>query len=79
MIPIGSKIGLDPAKVKQVLECNQYASEVRQDVVEAHELGIRGVPFFLVDRKYAVSGAQYSKVFLETLEKAFTDRRKESP
>lgn len=79
LMRIGSEIGLDPAEVKQVLESNQYAGEVRQDVAEAHELGIRGVPFFLVDRKYAVSGAQDSKVFLETLEKAFTAWRKENP
>jgi len=76
---IGSEIGLDPAEVKQVMESNQFASEVRQDVAEAHELGIRGVPFFLMDRKYAVSGAQDSKVFLETLEKAFIAWRKENP
>jgi predicted DsbA family dithiol-disulfide isomerase len=76
---IGSEIGLDPAEVKQVLESNQYADEVREDIAEAHELGIRGVPFFLLDRKYAVSGAQDSKVFLETLEKAFTAWRKENP
>ncbi|MBV5348351.1 DsbA family protein, partial [bacterium] len=76
---IGSEIGLDPTEVKQVLESDQYAIEVRQDVAEAHELGIRGVPFFLLDRKYAVSGAQDSKVFLETLEKAFTAWRKKNP
>lgn len=76
---IGSEIGLDPAEVKQVLESNQYADEVQQDVTDAHKLGIRGVPFFLVDRKYAVSGAQDSKVFLDTLEKAFAAWRKENP
>lgn len=76
---IGNEIGLDPADVKQVLESNQYTDEVRQDVADAHKLGIRGVPFFLVDRKYAVSGAQDSKVFLETLEKAFIVWRKENP
>ena len=79
LMHLGSGISLDPAEVKQVLESNQYADEVRQDVAEAHKLGVRGVPFFLVDRKYAVSGAQDSKVFLETLEKAFTAWRKENP
>ena len=79
LIRIGNEIGLDPVEVKQVLEGNQYANEVRQDIAEAHQLGVRGVPFFLFDRKYAVSGAQDSKVFLESLEKAFTAWRKENP
>lgn len=76
---IGSEIGLDPSEVMTVLESNQYADEVRQDIAEARQLGVRGVPFFVFDRKYALSGAQDSQVFLETLEKAFAAWRKENP
>ena len=79
LMRIGSEIGLNPDEVKQVLESDQYAGEVRQDVAEAHQLGVRGVPFFLFDRKYAVSGAQDSNVFLESLGKAFAAWRKENP
>jgi protein disulfide-isomerase len=40
-------------------------------VVEAQELGIRGVPFYVMDHKYGVSGAQSSDVFLQTLNTSF--------
>ena len=47
------------------------AEEVRKDIAEARHLGVNGVPYFVIDRKYAVSGAQEMSVFLETLKKAY--------
>jgi protein disulfide-isomerase len=44
---------------------------VRADIEEAQNIGVRGVPFFVMDRAYAVSGAQLVEVFTETLEKTF--------
>ena len=66
----GVAIGLDANEMKQVLSTNAYADAVKHDIDEAQQLGIRGVPFFVFDEKYAVSGAQPVEVFLETLEKA---------
>jgi predicted DsbA family dithiol-disulfide isomerase len=79
LVQLGEKIGLDAGALKSALESNQFADEVREDIYEAQQFGIRGVPFFVFNRKYAVSGAQDSKVFLETLEKAFAEWRKENP
>ena len=79
LVQIGVEIGLDATEVKNVLESDQYTDEVRRDIYEAHQVGVRGVPFFVFDNKYAVSGAQESKVFLEVLEKAFPAWRKENP
>jgi predicted DsbA family dithiol-disulfide isomerase len=45
-------------------------------VYEAKQVGVRGVPFFVFNRKYAVSGAQESQLFLQTLEKSFTEFQK---
>jgi len=67
---LGVAIGLDANEMKQVLSTNAYADAVKHDIDEAQQLGIRGVPFFVFDEKYAVSGAQPVEVFLETLEKA---------
>jgi len=67
---LGVAIGLDANEIKPVLATNAYADAVRHDIDEAGQLGIRGVPFFVFDEKYAVSGAQAVEVFLETLEKA---------
>ncbi|GAB4491717.1 MAG: DsbA family oxidoreductase [Saprospiraceae bacterium] len=71
---ISAEIGLDPGEVKKVLAGNDFAAEVEKDIEEARQFRISGVPFFVFDRKYAVSGAQDSKVFLETLQKAFADK-----
>jgi predicted DsbA family dithiol-disulfide isomerase len=79
LVEIGEAIGLSPAETKSVLESDQYAKEVHYDIAEARQIGVNGVPFFVFDRKYAVSGAQDSKVFLETLETSFAEWRKDNP
>jgi predicted DsbA family dithiol-disulfide isomerase len=79
LIELGTAIGLDAAKVKQTLDSDAYADEVRQDVYEAQQLGIRGVPFFVLNRKYGISGAQAAPVFEQNIEKAFTEWRLENP
>lgn len=71
--------GLDQEAVKEVLASNQYVTEVQQDIAEAQRIGVTGVPFFVMDRKYAVSGAQDPQVFLETLQKSFAEWRKANP
>ncbi len=68
---LGTAIGLDAAEVGKMLDGYSYTEEVQNDIAEARQFGINGVPFFVFDRKYAVSGAQDSTVFLQTLEKSF--------
>ncbi len=75
LIQLGAELGLDTTALKAALENGTYAKEVRADIKEAEEIGVRGVPFFVFDRKYAVSGAQDSMVFLQTLEKAQEERK----
>lgn len=70
---LGESIGLDKALVEQTLATNQYAADVQQDVAQAQQLGISGVPFFVLDNKYGISGAQAVPVFLQTLEKAYSE------
>lgn len=70
---LGEEVGLESTAVRQVLDSNRYAYEVTQDIQDARNIGVRGVPFFVFNRKYAVSGAQPADVFLETLEKSFTE------
>jgi len=78
LVQLGIAIGLDGAAVKQALEENSYAQEVQQDIAEAEALGVRGVPFFVIDRKYAVSGAQSAEVFSQALNTAFAEWKKEN-
>ncbi|OXA93387.1 DsbA family oxidoreductase [Flavobacterium hercynium] len=68
LIELGVKAGLDAAEVKEVVENNNiYFNEVQEDITEAQEIGVQGVPFFVFDRKYAVSGAQPVEAFVNTI------------
>ena len=73
LIRLATEAELPKEEVIQVLKTDQYSSEVNSDVAEARQLGVRGVPFFIMDRKYAISGAQDSVVFKETLQKALDE------
>lgn len=70
LVKLVEDIGLDGAQARQILLSNQYEPDIQQDIVEAQQLGVRGVPFFVIDRKYAISGAQPQSVFEETIEMA---------
>jgi predicted DsbA family dithiol-disulfide isomerase len=70
---LGLDIGLDPIEVQSVLQSDMYADEVRHDIVEAQHLGVRGVPFFVLDRKYAISGAQPVETFSGALKQAYAE------
>ncbi|MCC5950029.1 MAG: DsbA family oxidoreductase [Nitriliruptoraceae bacterium] len=66
--------GLDDAEVADVLASDRYAEAVRADERRARELGISGVPFFVIDRRYGVSGAQPAAALVQALEQAWADR-----
>lgn len=74
---VAEQAGLDRGEAIRVLEAGTYADEVESDGREASRLGARGVPFFVVNRKYGVAGAQPSSVFLDVLEKAWSDEPNE--
>ncbi len=73
LIELGIEVGLEAETVAQVLQSTDYSNEVKQDIQEANAIGVRGVPFFVFDNKYAISGAQPASVFLETLEKVWQE------
>jgi predicted DsbA family dithiol-disulfide isomerase len=62
-----------------VLEGTRFSDEVRKDIYEAQQVGAKGVPFFVLDRKYAVSGAQQPETFLGALEQSFAEWQKANP
>jgi predicted DsbA family dithiol-disulfide isomerase len=71
LVRLAGEAGLDEAEVKDVLSGDAYASHVRADEAAAEELDVTGVPFFLIDRKFAVSGAQSTDVFSRVLDRAW--------
>jgi predicted DsbA family dithiol-disulfide isomerase len=67
------KVGLDATLVERVLAGDEYADAVERDIREAAALGATGVPFFVIDRLYGVSGAQPAEVFAQVLERAWSE------
>ncbi|RQO31171.1 disulfide bond formation protein DsbA [Taibaiella sp. KBW10] len=76
---IAQAIGLPEEAVTEALTNEDYARKVSEDIEQAQQIGVNGVPFFVFDRKYAVSGAQAPEAFLQTLEKSFTEWRSNHP
>ncbi|MEU3610357.1 DsbA family oxidoreductase [Streptomyces sp. NPDC035033] len=75
LVALGVEAGLDEAEVRAVLaDATAYADAVRADEREAAELGATGVPFFVLDRRYGVSGGQPAEVFTQALEQAWQGR-----
>lgn len=75
VVRLAVEAGLDEAEARAVLaDPTAYADAVRADEREAAELGATGVPFFVLDRKYGVSGAQPTEVFAQALTQAWGDR-----
>ena len=70
---LGTGIGLDAGMIKEVLAGNEFADKVEQDIYEAQQIGVRGVPYFVINDRYAVSGAQASETFLGALNKAYAE------
>lgn len=79
LLQIGSELGLDREKLSNALTNKEFDKEVNADMELSQRFGISGVPFFVFDRKYAVSGAQETAVFLETLKKSYAEWRKTNP
>ncbi|KIX22374.1 DSBA oxidoreductase [Flavobacterium sp. 316] len=65
---LGQQVGLEKETVEEVLHSDAYSDEVKNDIAMAQQIGVQGVPFFVFDNKYAISGAQPEEVFLQTLE-----------
>jgi predicted DsbA family dithiol-disulfide isomerase len=63
--------------VKELVASDSFSQEVRQDEMQAQSIGINGVPFFILNNKYAVSGAQSPEVFLQALSQTWAEIEKE--
>ncbi|MFI6643549.1 DsbA family oxidoreductase [Streptomyces sp. NPDC050504] len=80
LIGLAVEAGLDETEARAVLaDEDAYADEVRADEREAAELGANAVPFFVLDRRYGVSGGQPAEVFAQALEQAWKDRAPLAP
>jgi predicted DsbA family dithiol-disulfide isomerase len=73
---LGKEVGLIESEIQAAFTDRTYAEAVRNDLYEAKQIRVTGVPFFVFDRKFAVSGAQPSEVFLDTIKRVFGEWNK---
>lgn len=79
LLLLAIELELDANKLADAMNNGEFTNDVIADINEAQQLGVRGVPFFVFNRKYAVSGAQESEAFTQTLEKAFEEWQASQP
>jgi len=72
---IAEEAGLTAERVQQVLQSDEFGEDVKRDIEEAGQIGVRGVPFFVINRKYAISGAQPVEAFTEALKKVAAEEK----
>ena len=75
LVQIGESAGLIADEIRELLQGNEFIKEVRIDQVRGEQLGVQGVPFFVFNNKYAVSGAQSAEVFSNVLKKVWEDEK----
>jgi predicted DsbA family dithiol-disulfide isomerase len=73
LIAVATRVGIEESEILKVLESNAFRDEVIADRTLASQLGATGVPFFVVDMKYGISGAQPLEAFTQTLEGAWAE------
>lgn len=73
LISLAEKSGIDQEEARQAVTSDQFDNEVNQDIQEAKNNGISGVPFFILNGKYAVSGAQPIEVFADALQQTYKE------
>jgi protein disulfide-isomerase len=73
LVELGGKVGLPADEIRAAIASEEMAYRVSQDIQEGVNLGVRGVPFFVFDRKFGISGAEPVQVFLDTLNQTLHD------
>ncbi|HEY6799401.1 MAG TPA: DsbA family oxidoreductase [Agromyces sp.] len=74
LVAYAEEVGLDPDDARDALDSGRYATAVQADIAQAVAYGINGVPFFVFEGKYGVSGAQPAEVFSQVLSQVADER-----
>ncbi len=79
LLQMGMELGMSAIEVGEMLNSTAFADKVDEDIATAQELGINGVPFFVINGKYGISGAQPVGVFTDGLSKAWSEYEQNKP
>ena len=75
LLRIAEEVGISRDRAKEVLDSDEFAADVRIDIAEAGQIGVKGVPFFVINRKYAISGAQPVETFADAFKKVAEEEK----
>lgn len=70
LVKLAGEVGLSKERTQEMLRSDAFIEDIKEDVQEAGQIGVQGVPFFVINRKYAISGAQPVETFIQALQKA---------
>jgi predicted DsbA family dithiol-disulfide isomerase len=73
LVELGGEIGLNPAEIRKALKTGRYEPAVEADLAEARSMGVTGVPFFAIDRRYGISGAQPAEVLADVFRQVLAE------
>jgi predicted DsbA family dithiol-disulfide isomerase len=73
LLQCAAQVGIPQAEAKRVLDTHEFEEEIDHDIYESRLIGVQGVPFFVFDRKFGISGAQPDEVFDQTLRQALQE------
>ncbi len=73
LLSLAKEVGLNSKDAKDILSSNLYKDQVDNEIYEGRQVGVQGVPFFVLNRKYAISGAQQEEYFLSALNQLWTE------
>ena len=76
LVELATEVGLDASEARQALESGAFEDEIQADIRDAQRIGARGVPFFVVDGRFGISGAQPAETFSQALQQACDSRPK---
>jgi predicted DsbA family dithiol-disulfide isomerase len=75
LVALAAEVGFDADEVRDALESSRHLADVRADQAQAQAYGIQGVPFFVIDGKYGVSGAQPADAFAQITRQVWTEKQ----
>ena len=74
LVKLAEEVGISKEDSLSVLQSTEYSDDVKGDIEQARQIGIQGVPFFIFNNRYAISGSQPQELFAKTLETAWAEQ-----
>ncbi|MBP6090449.1 MAG: DsbA family oxidoreductase [Crocinitomicaceae bacterium] len=74
LIELGEQIGLTESAIVSAITTNQFGDRINREIQESQQIGVKGVPFFVFDRKYALSGAQPVEQFVNCIQQLIAEK-----